>query len=96
MPMYEFRCQHCNAVFEELCRVDEDGAALECPRCGGRGVTRLISVFTARGLENGHHGIGKSWSQSGAPRPAEGDSGGATCKPGEACQTCAGPTKEAS
>lgn len=74
MPMYEFRCNGCGQVFEELCRFDEDGAALTCPHCGTAGQgRRLISVFAAHGLENGHHGVGKRWGGSGA-----GDSGGSS------------------
>lgn len=64
MPLYEFRCASCGHVFEELCRFDDDGTNQKCPRCGHVGAKRLISVFAAHGLENGHHGVGKKWGNS--------------------------------
>ena len=47
MPLYEFRCQKCGHVFEELVRTDggEPGA---CPRCGARKPVKLLSAFSAR------------------------------------------------
>lgn len=79
MPMYEFRCQSCGQVFEELCRFDEGGESLTCPHCGnvGKG-RRLISVFAAHGLENGHHGVGKRWGGTGGS--GSGDSGSGDSK----------------
>lgn len=40
MPIYEFRCASCGAVFEELARADE---LPPCPECGAPGPERLIS-----------------------------------------------------
>lgn len=77
MPMYEFKCQSCSRVFEELCRLDETGQNLRCPECGQTGAQRLISVFAAHGLENGHHGIGKTWGKETETR-----------KPDSPCGTC--------
>ncbi len=48
MPLYEFRCKQCDTVFEQLCRMDENGRGVKCPKCGARGARRLMSVFAAR------------------------------------------------
>lgn len=61
MPIYEFKCQSCGHVFDELCRMGETGESLVCPKCQQVGVRQLISVFAAHGLENGHMGVGKTW-----------------------------------
>jgi putative FmdB family regulatory protein len=41
MPLYEFACQQCAHTYEELVLHDE---AVECPKCQGRQVERLLSV----------------------------------------------------
>lgn len=41
MPLYEYECQSCETVFEELVRGDE---RIECPKCRGRKLERLLSV----------------------------------------------------
>lgn len=68
-------------MFEELCRFDENGDR-RCPRCGHVGASRLISVFAAHGLENGHHGVGKNWGGSGGGNGSNGNgsSGNADAK----------------
>lgn len=81
MPIYEFRCAGCSHVFEELCRFDEEGEALKCPNCGHVGSRRLISVFAATGLENGHN------SRSGARRTG-GDAADTTAPGGESKGGC--------
>lgn len=78
MPMYEFRCQTCHAVFEELCKMDESGDELRCPACKGVGATRLVSVFAAHGLENGHHGVGKRWGGSSCSGSSSSSSSGSS------------------
>ncbi|MDR2696804.1 MAG: zinc ribbon domain-containing protein [Deltaproteobacteria bacterium] len=42
MPMYDFSCQRCGAVFEELLTNGNDAAA--CPTCGADGAVRLLSA----------------------------------------------------
>ena len=44
MPIFEYRCAACSAVFEHLHgRAGE--AAPQCPRCGAASVDRVLSVF---------------------------------------------------
>jgi putative FmdB family regulatory protein len=44
MPVYEFTCKRCGALFEELVSIDEE-PELSCPRCGSRELERLFSPF---------------------------------------------------
>jgi len=40
VPLYDFRCEECEATFEELTAPD---GAPPCPRCGGARTRRLWS-----------------------------------------------------
>ena len=42
MPIYEYKCSKCSAVFEALVRGDEKPA---CPECGSKRLKKLVSVF---------------------------------------------------
>ncbi|MFH1074629.1 MAG: zinc ribbon domain-containing protein, partial [Candidatus Firestonebacteria bacterium] len=44
MPLYEFACEKCKKVFEELL-YSSDISNVSCPGCGGRKVKRKISAF---------------------------------------------------
>ena len=43
MPIYEFRCQACQQVFEHLALSQEEGAGICCPACGGQELARVLS-----------------------------------------------------
>jgi len=74
MPLYEFRCDKCDHVFERLCRIGSNGKGLTCPKCRSRKLRRLMSVFSAR-----VPGESPSSSPSGASC--------STCTSGS-CSTC--------
>lgn len=78
MPIYEFRCKECGHRFDKLCRMDESGEGIPCPSCGHVGATKLMSVFMATGLENGHHGIGKTWGSGGGRAGSKDSSNGSS------------------
>lgn len=86
MPIYEFKCNECAAVFDELVPMNTEGEKLKCPKCGNLGARRLISAFAAHGLENGHIAVGQKLTGKGSSSPAT-ESGGAkaACGPGCAC-----------
>ena len=45
MPIYEFKCQSCDNVFESL-RFPSDGDGdIACPSCGGKNNEKLLSAF---------------------------------------------------
>ncbi len=50
MPIYEFKCDECHTIFEELI---SSSAAMDvvCTHCGSRQVSRILSLcgFTAKG-----------------------------------------------
>ena len=47
MPIYEFECDECGAVFEVLCR-SADGPNCRCPDCASEKCRRLISRVVTR------------------------------------------------
>jgi putative FmdB family regulatory protein len=63
MPIYEFRCDDCGHVFEELVLRSSDQHDLACPRCAGRAVERVLSACCV-----GSGGDAASAASSCAPR----------------------------
>lgn len=54
MPIYEYECPKCNERFEVLQRINEDAAALRCPKCGADKPVRVLSgFFSASGKSTG-------------------------------------------
>ena len=49
MPVYEFRCSTCDAVFDERRPMTDADAPATCPD-GHVGATRLLPVFATTGL----------------------------------------------
>ncbi len=47
MPIHEYKCDECGAIFEVLCR-DAGGAKSRCPDCGSEKCARLISRVVTR------------------------------------------------
>lgn len=52
MPIYEFKCNQCNAKFEQLCRLDWQGT-VSCPACGGKDLAKGLSAFCSPGSGGG-------------------------------------------
>lgn len=44
MPLYEYRCEACDKVFEAYKRLSEEGKET-CPSCGGASAREGISLF---------------------------------------------------
>jgi putative FmdB family regulatory protein len=53
MPLYEYRCDECKRKFSLLVGVTARKAKQQCPKCGSRKITKLISRISpvARGDE---------------------------------------------
>ncbi len=51
MPIYEYKCQDCGAIFEKLIYKEED---VKCFICGGKNVKKLISLFSSVGSNKGN------------------------------------------
>ena len=43
MPIYEFRCEDCGKISEFLMIKSDEKVALECKRCGGKKMFRVLS-----------------------------------------------------
>ncbi|HUU57608.1 MAG TPA: zinc ribbon domain-containing protein [bacterium] len=52
MPIYEYECEECGAVFERLCRSAGDDKA-RCPDCDAEECRRLISRVAAPAAKRG-------------------------------------------
>ncbi|WP_458778468.1 FmdB family zinc ribbon protein [Desulforhopalus sp. 52FAK] len=44
MPIYEYKCNDCNEVFEILSTSAKDNKKVVCTKCGSENVTKLISA----------------------------------------------------
>lgn len=65
MPLYEYRCENCGALFEQLRRMQEADESLTCPRCESASVKRQLSTFAS------HTGTsGQATAPCGAPASA--------------------------
>jgi putative FmdB family regulatory protein len=69
MPLFEYRCTHCEHEFEALVR---DSVAPECPQCHAKKPERLLSVVS------GHVAGTRSLPVSSACPPSDAP----TCGPG--------------
>ncbi len=45
MPIYEFICEECGEMFEELVRSASDTQGVICPACQGEQVKKRISII---------------------------------------------------
>ncbi|WP_071933999.1 MULTISPECIES: FmdB family zinc ribbon protein [Sporomusaceae] len=52
MPIYEFQCNACGVRFDQLCRVNWEGA-VRCPSCQSSDVRKLLSQFVSGGRSGG-------------------------------------------
>jgi len=43
MPIYEFKCSACNALFEVLVMDSADEAEIQCPHCHAASFERVLS-----------------------------------------------------
>ena len=58
MPIYEYRCDKCQAQFEELVLSAGASTAVKCRHCNSSRVTKLMAAFAVHGA-----------AQSRAPEP---------------------------
>jgi len=72
MPIYEYRCRNCEAMFEVLVR---SGTAVACPHCGSSSLNKLPTVpFVSSGRASrqaGHTCCGQE-ERCAAPPCSEG------------------------
>jgi putative FmdB family regulatory protein len=42
MPIYDYKCNTCDAIYEKNVRMSDSGVTQECPECGGMDTTKFI------------------------------------------------------
>ncbi|MFP3927266.1 MAG: FmdB family zinc ribbon protein [Desulfobacteraceae bacterium] len=72
MPIYEYKCDRCDRVFE--CLVIGVGDEVSCPQCSGTDVHRVMSAC--------------SFKSGGAYSPASGGGPSCSGCTGGTCSTC--------
>jgi len=77
MPIYEYKCDECDQVFEEIVFGDK---SVPCPKCGSGKTEKLISR-TQRHRSGGDY-QGQAESAPASPR------GGCAGCAGGSCSTC--------
>jgi putative FmdB family regulatory protein len=65
MPLYEYRCGHCQTAFDDLVRMGTPDEDVECPTCGKHEAKRLLSVFSGRTSGTAGESAGASSSSCG-------------------------------
>lgn len=77
MPIYDYRCEDCNARYEVFHKVREEAGDIVCPECHSRSYKKLMSVPAPA--------IGLSSSADSSPYGACDNAGGCGCGAGGAC-----------
>jgi putative FmdB family regulatory protein len=65
MPIYEYMCEKCGSVFEELESVTNRDKLHECPGCGAKKGRRIVSTFSAGSSGGGPTFSGGSCGRGG-------------------------------
>lgn len=94
MPIYEYRCQSCGSVFENLQRLSDPDPD-QCPSCGQRQITRLMSAPSFRLAGSGWYETDFK-KDSDKKRNLAGDTGGSTDPAPAKPDSVAPPTPPAS
>jgi putative FmdB family regulatory protein len=68
MPIYEYRCNKCGEVFEQLVLVSDCEDGFCCPSCGHESTCRLMSSFSC----GSSSGKGQSGISSAGSSPSSG------------------------
>lgn len=47
MPIFEYQCEECRAVFERLTLRPQSTAQIACPQCGSAQTAKVFSTFSS-------------------------------------------------
>lgn len=64
MPTFDFHCDQCSKVFEELVLGSE---TIECPKCGSARVTKQVSAGSLGVPSNRRHSVNVPASSAAPP-----------------------------
>lgn len=53
MPLFEYQCRQCGAIFEKLVYGAQKEAPVPCERCGSGRTKKRFSTFAAKNRGNG-------------------------------------------
>jgi putative FmdB family regulatory protein len=56
MPIYEYRCEECDELFEIFVRSFSQQTRLTCPKCGSQRVKKAVSLFGVGGTDSSVRG----------------------------------------
>lgn len=62
MPLYEFKCEKCNEIFELLVMSHEEEVEMKCPHCGAADFERVLSTT--------HYAMGAGTGSGAGARPS--------------------------
>jgi putative FmdB family regulatory protein len=80
MPLYEYFCKDCQTKFELLTTYTESEVDVECARCHGANVRKLISVFArTRSSSSTSASFDGDFADAGEDFGDDGDGGGGCC-----------------
>jgi len=57
MPIYEFRCNQCQTIFELLAVQSDDLVAPRCPACRSPEISRVLSKINVGGSSGDGHSL---------------------------------------
>ncbi|MBW1803754.1 MAG: zinc ribbon domain-containing protein [Deltaproteobacteria bacterium] len=66
MPIYEYRCNKCGKCFEQIVFASDADSVQECPHCGKKETSRILSSFSC-GSSGSGEGLGGALSSGCAP-----------------------------
>lgn len=67
MPVYDYKCRKCGAVFEKFLRSLTAAATVKCEKCGSAKVEKLVSCCAiSSGGKSENHGSPKSSHSCGS------------------------------
>jgi putative FmdB family regulatory protein len=69
MPIYEYKCKDCDNIFEILTTSSDNSGKIQCGKCKGERVNKLISAGSFR------HNSGKSLPSAAASSKCGGKTG---------------------
>lgn len=60
MPLYEYRCQDCDRIFEQLRSMNDADKPVECTYCKSLKTNKVLSLFSAQSAGKSISGTGSS------------------------------------
>ena len=65
MPIYEYKCNKCEKIFEQLLFPSDGDGKFDCPSCGGGDTSKIMSAFSC--VSSGPEDLSRGMSSSCSP-----------------------------